>query len=232
MSIEKGLWEPDTVPGSPGIDSATLARVPDLRHAGDWGVGLTIMAALAAPILCLGDVRYFEENALIELTQCALAWTAGVLFMAAAMRAPDRLSVLSLLWLSLFSLTLLVREIEFDGTRFEPWLSRAMDMDLDYAILGIVMIALFLLSLGYVRAMTSATIGWMWKGPGRLLIVGAVFYLLGDVGEKGLLSDDDAFNRIFEESFELLGTLCLFVCAHATLRRGGAFTPATARQTP
>ncbi len=232
MSIEKGLWESDTVPGSPGFDSAAFARVPDLRHAGDWGVGVTIMAVLAAPILCLGDVRYFEENALIELTQCALAWTAGVLFMVAAMRAPDRLSVLSLLWLSLFSLTLLVREIEFDGTRFEPWLDRAMDMDLDYAVLGIVMIALFLLSLGYVRAMARATIAWMWKGTGRLLILGTVFYLLGDVGEKGLLSDDDAFNRIFEESFELLGTLCLFVCAHATLRRRAAFSPATARQTP
>ncbi|MEQ9197184.1 MAG: hypothetical protein RIE84_10550 [Parvibaculum sp.] len=232
MSIEKGLWEADTVPGSPGFDSAAFARVPDLRHAGDWGVGVTIVVVLAAPILCLGDVRYFEENALIELTQCALAWTAGVLFMVAAMRAPDRLSVLSLLWLSLFSLTLLVREIEFDGTRFEPWLSRAMDMDLDYAFLGIVMIALFLLSLGYVRAMARATIAWMWKGAGRLLISGTVFYLLGDVGEKGLLSDDDAFNRIFEESFELLGTLCLFVCAHATLRRRAAFSPATARQTP
>ncbi len=88
MSIEKGLWESDTVPGSPGFDSAAFARVPDFRHAGDWGVGVTIMAVLAAPILCLGDVRYFEENALIELTQCALAWTAGVLFMVAAMRAP------------------------------------------------------------------------------------------------------------------------------------------------
>ncbi len=147
-------------------------------------------------------------------------------------QAPDRLSVLWLLWLSLSSVPLLVREIELDGTLLEPWLDRAMDMDLDYAVLGIVMIALFLLSLGYVRAMARATIAWMWKGTGRLLILGTVFYLLGDVGEKGLLSDDDAFNRIFEESFELLGTLCLFVCAHATLRRRAAFSPATARQTP
>ena len=232
MSIEKGLWEPEAVPVSPSFDPADFARVPDLRHAGDWGVGATIAAVLAAPLLCLGDVRYFEENALIELTQCALAWTAGVLFMVAALRATDRLSILSLTWLSLFSLTLLVREIEFEGTRFEPWLNHAMDLDLDYAVLGVLMIALFLLSLGYVRAMARATLGWLWKGTGRLLVAGTVFYLLGDVGEKGLLSDDADFNRIFEESFELLGTLCLFVCAHATLRRRSVFAPSIARQTP
>lgn len=232
MSIEKDLWNPQAVPGSSGFDPAAFVRVPDLRHAGDWGAGLTVVAVLVTTFLCLGDVSYFEENALIELTQCALAWTAGVLFMVAARRATDRVSVLSLLWLSLSSLTLLVREIEFDGTRFEPWLARAMELDLDYAVLGVVMIVLFLLSLGHVRVMARATIGWMWKGSGRLLIAGAVFYLLGDVGEKGLVSDDADFNRIFEESFELLGTLCLFVCAHATLRRRTVFAPVTAPQKP
>ena len=89
MSTEKGLWEPDAVSGSSGFDPAVFARVPDLRHAGDWGAGVTVASVLAAPVLCFGDIRYFGENALIELAQCGLAWTAGVLFAVAAARARD-----------------------------------------------------------------------------------------------------------------------------------------------
>lgn len=207
-------------------------RVPNFRHAGDWIVGGVTVMVLAAPVLYSHDIEHFRENAPIELSQCVLAGVAGLFFLMAAMRAADRLSALALGWLSIFCLVVLLREVEFGGTPLEAWLGSAVDKDLDYVLIGILAFALFLLSLRNIATLARAMIGWVIRGPGRLIVAGVVFYLLGDIGDKGLVSANADTNLIFEESFELLGTLFFFLCAYATLRLRTVFVPTSSQRKP
>jgi hypothetical protein len=232
LSAEKAILEREAASAFLSDDAKARVSVPDIHHAGDWGVGVIIVATIVAPVFCLGDIRHFHENAVIELSQCVLISAACLLFLAAAIQASDRLSVLSLGWLSLFNLLVLVREVEFQGTPLDAWLAGPIDKDLDYVVVGILAFVLFLFSFRRLGALARAMVGWMLKGPGRLMVAGIASYLLGEVGDKGLLPSNDDVNLIFEESFELFGTLFFFVCAYTTLRLRRAFAPAIPLRKP
>ena len=207
--------------GETGLVSgaAAIIHVPDIRHLGDWLAGLAIAAVCLELVLCLGDVSLYRENALIELSQCVLLWIGGALFIAAATRARDSTSFLAFLWLSLLILTFLVREIEFEGTRFEEWRAPLFDHEIKYAVLAVFGLLFFLSSLGSVRPLVRAGMHWAVKGAGRWMLAGLAAYLLGDLGEKHLVFDAYGPNLMLEESAELLGALCIFICAHTALRR-------------
>jgi hypothetical protein len=202
-----------------------VIRVPDIRHIGDWLAGAAIFIVCLELVFSFGHVSLYGENALIELSQCMLLWASGALFIAAAVRAGDRISFLAFLWLALFVLALLMREIEFDGTRFATWRVSSFLHEIKYAFTGFLAVLLFVSSYRATVPVVRAGATWVLKGAGRWMAAGLAAYLLGDLGDKEFLFADKGANLMLEESAELIGTLCFFIAAHTALRRRSILLP-------
>lgn len=195
------------------------AVVPLSRYPGDWPAGAAAVATLVQLFVCFGNIGYFDENALVELTQCALLLSATVLFCVAARKTADRLTLVRLLALAVFSLTVLFREIEVEGTPFGPYLEFTRRYELKYVFLGVLWLSLLLLSRGRLKESVVTMLRWLVTHPGKFLLAGIIFYLLGDAAEKHLFVSDADLSRMIEESLETLGTLSIFLSAYGALRR-------------
>lgn len=224
MSADSSLRSENSGPGLVPATGAVI-RIPDIRHMGDWLTGAAIFAVCLELVFSLGHISLYRENALIELSQCMLLWTGGALFIAAAARARDRISFLAFLWLALLVLALLMREIEFEDTRFAAWSVPSFLHEIKYAVTGLLAVLLILSSRRATMPVVRAGAVWVLKGSGRWMAAGLAAYLLGDLGDKELVFAAKEANLMMEESAELLGTLCLFITAHTALRRRSILLP-------
>jgi hypothetical protein len=168
---------------------------------------------------CAGDIGWYAENGLFELSQDAFLCGGAVLFFSAASRVRDRVSRLALLALTMFCLSILFREMDVRGTNLEPWLDRAFQHRWHYAFLGVLWLSIFLLSLRHFRLSVVYMLRWVLGVAGALMIVGILFYVLGDVAEKHLFSGNEDLSEMIEESMEQLGTFFIFLSGYVTLRR-------------
>lgn len=190
-----------------------------VRRMGDL-LALFVFAATCIQVwFCFGDIAWYTENNLFELSQDALLASGGGLFFIAAALADDRVSRLALLALTLFCLSILFREIDVRGTNLEPWLNYAFQHRWHYAFLGVLWTTVVGLSLRHFRLSFAFMLRWLFGWPGALMIAGILFYVLGDFAEKHVFTGDGEISEMVEESMEQFGTLFICFSAWATLRR-------------
>ncbi|ABS61876.1 hypothetical protein Plav_0253 [Parvibaculum lavamentivorans DS-1] len=204
------------VAAQPAASGLTISR-----RLADWLAGMIVVAVLVQLAICFGDISYYDENGQIELGQCALLLLAVGLFFWAAVKAADRLTAVRLFALSIFALTFLFREaeIEMEGTRFASYLAIAETYRLKYVFLGLLWLSVFAASLKNLRE--SIVSGWRWlmTAPGKALLAGIAFYLVGDLSEKNIVVAAHDLGVMIEENVESLGTLAIFLSSFLTSRR-------------
>ncbi|MCE9650623.1 MAG: hypothetical protein K8R18_13460 [Parvibaculum sp.] len=185
----------------------------------DLSVALLFAATCFQLYYCTGDIRWYAENNLFELSQDAFLCGGAVLFFSAALWVRDRVSRLALLALTMFCLSILFREMDVRGTNLDSYLDYAFQHRWHYAFLGVLWLAIFFLSLRHFRLSVIYILRWVLGIAGALMIVGILFYVLGDVAEKHLFSGNEDLSEMIEESMEQLGTLFIFLSGYVTLRR-------------
>jgi hypothetical protein len=176
------------------------------------GVCVTIYA-------CFGNMSYYLENALFELSQDAFLFFAAVSFFVASRHMTDRLSRLFTLALTLFCLCILFREMDVRGTNLEPCLDYAFQHRLHYAFLALLWIVLFAVAVPDFRATLGQLPRWLFSLSGAFMVGGVLFYVSGDLAEKHFFSHDPDLSEMAEESMELLGTFFIFCSSYVVLRR-------------
>lgn len=243
-------WVGRTNPPTPGCamgselrmgESASFPekiREPEKTAAGparvSWRIGdgliFLLFAATCFQIwFCFGDISYYLENGLFEVLQDTFLFAGAVAFFLTAVRARDRVSRLSLLALTMFCLSVLFREMDVRGTSLEPWFGYAFQHRWHYAFLGVLWIAILLLSLRHFRLNAIVMLNWLFGLAGATMVAGILFYVLGDFAEKHFFTGNPDVSEMIEESMEQIGTLFIFLSAYLTSRRG--LLAPTARRT-
>lgn len=186
---------------------------------GDFAAVALFTIVCLQTYVCFGTIAYYLENGLFETCQNLFLLAGAVFYFLAARRAPEAVSRSFWLALTIFCMCILFRELEIRGTRYEEALGAAFESRLHYVFLGVLWIALLVGSWGHVLKTISLAPRWVMFGPGRILLVGSVLYVLGDIAEKHIFTGDHDVSEMIEESFEQLGTLFIFFSSYVTLRR-------------
>lgn len=229
MGSELRMGESASLSEKTGKPDEAVAGGVSSRRLGDLLVWSLIAVTAFQIWFCFGDITYYLENGLFELSQDGFLFAGAVLFFAAARRAPDRVSLLSLLALAMFCLSVLFREMDVRGTSLEPWFGYAFQHRWHYAFLGVLWIAILLLSLRHFRLNAIVMLNWLFGLAGATMVAGILFYILGDFAEKHFFTGNPDVSEMIEESMEQIGTLFIFLSAWLTSRRG--LLAPTARRT-
>ena len=173
---------------------------------------------------CFGSEHFYQENALFELGQNLLLFGGVTAFYAATSISKDK-TCQAIMWgLTLFCVTMFLREVDVRGTSLDPYLHSVFEGHIHYVVLSIFWVGLFFMVIGKLAATWRKAVLWMFSPSGAWLIAGIVFYLIGDMAEKNLFTKNDGLAQMVEESAELLGTLFVFYAGYVSLRRQARFT--------
>lgn len=173
---------------------------------------------------CFGSEHFYQENALFELGQNLLLFGGVTAFYAATSISKDK-TCQAIMWgLTLFCVTMFLREVDVRGTSLDPYLHSVFEGHIHYVVLSIFWVGLFFMVIGKLAATWRKAVLWLFSPSGAWLIAGIVFYLIGDMAEKNLFTKNDGLAQMVEESAELLGTLFVFYAGYVSLRRQARFT--------
>lgn len=201
------------------MSSLTSSHSGAVKYTGDALAALLFAITCFQIWFCFGDVSWYDENGLFELSQDAFLAAGAVLFFADAVLAVDRVSRLALLALTLFCLSILFREIDVRGTNLDPYLNYAFQHRWHYVFLGCLWIAVVALSARHFRLSCLYMLRLLAGLTGALLLAGIFFYVMGDFAEKHFFTGNVDVSEMVEESMEQLGTFFLCLSAWATCRR-------------
>ncbi|MEQ8283948.1 MAG: hypothetical protein RIC04_13560 [Parvibaculum sp.] len=202
------------------------------KHLDLWLAGVIVAAVAVQTVLFSGWNEFYEENAPSEMAQNVFLLLASLFFLAAAIADLDRIARLSLYGLALFCFTAFVREVEIEGTALGDVLDPAMRYDLDYMAIVIVALVIVAASFRHLGASVRGALSWLCTNAGRWLLVGVVFYLLGDASEKSLFSSEKSINQMIEETLEQTATMFFLLSATLTFASPTARLAFTGRQKP
>ncbi len=201
------------------MSSLTSLNRSAVRYTGDVLVALLFTITCFQIWFCFGDISWYAENNLFELSQDTFLAGGAALFFADAVQAVDRVSRLALLALTLFCLSILFRELDVRGTNLDLYLDYAFQHRWHYAFLGCLWIAVGVLSARHFRLSFLYMLRWLFSLTGALMIMGIFFYVIGDVAEKHLFTGNADLSEMIEESMEQFGTFFICFSAWVTYRR-------------
>lgn len=196
------------------VSSVVLTR----WKAYDALMGFLLFASLVVLYLLSSDVRHFYENAAVENGQLCFLAAALALFCRVAYAQFDEAATAHFIGVSLFVMTVLVREADVRHTWAEPYLGRFFAERLEFVMVGMLWIAWGVFSRRALPSAIRAAFRWMATPAGWALAAGPAFYLAGRLAEKHMFVGDGDMSEILEESFELVGTYFFLLSAYLSTR--------------
>lgn len=175
---------------------------------------LTVMALYRLSI----DVRYFQENAIVENWQLVYLGLAVVLyiFMGIKVAGVERLKFYGL---AIFLFTGFVRETDPRGTMLEPYLGGSYRHHYEFIIVGLFWLAWLLAARKSLLRICEVMLKWLFTLPGVLTVTGIGLFVVGAVAERHPLWWGASISEILEESFELLAYYCMLLSAYISARK-------------
>lgn len=195
-----------------------------LWRVSDGLMGLLFVVAYFAIYFCFGDQRFYQENAHFELGQNFFLLCGVAVFCFASSIAEDKSSQLVMLGLTLFCISMLVREVDVRDTDLAPYVSMATNFRIHYVVLFVLWGGLLFMIARQMGPTWRRAVQWLFSLPGAWFVTGLVLYAFGDASEKNLFTDKDHLAQMTEESAELLGTVFIFCASYVTLRRSTGLT--------
>lgn len=181
-------------------------------------MGFLLFVSLVGLYLLSGDVRYFYENAAVENGQLCFLAAALALFCRVAYAQFDEAATAHFIGVSLFVVTLLIREADVRHTWAEPYLGSFFADRLEFVMVGILWIVWGVFSRRAIPSAIRDAFRWIATPAGWAFAAGPAFYLAGRLAEKHLLVGDGNMSEILEESFELVGTYFFLLSAYLSTR--------------
>jgi hypothetical protein len=175
--------------------------------------GLMILATVSFSLWWRADPGVARETGVMELTQALFILLSLVLCLWGGWGCRRRQGRYPFGFLSLFFLTLLLREVDVEKLQVPEWLvlwtsGWGRNLLLAAAWAGYFVAALKKLSLTW-----SFFKDFVFSLPGFFCVAGGVFYLLGLPFDKGLFDLTVSRKLFYEEIFEFHGTLNFLFCA-------------------
>ena len=176
-------------------------------------VGLMILATIVFSLWWRADPTVAQETGAMELTQAVFIFLSLFLCLWGGLVCRRRQGRFPFGFLSLFFLTLLLREVDVEKLQVPGWLVLWTSGWGRNLLLTAAWVGYFVSALKKISLTWSLFSGFLFSLPGFFCVAGGVFYLLGLPFDKGLFDVTASRNLFYEEIFEFHGTLNFLFCA-------------------
>ena len=198
--------------------------LPYLVRISDGLMVLLFVGVSCATYYYFGNWVVYLENWHFETGQNLFLLSSAAIFAVTAIRETDRLYQ-SVMWgMTVFCVSMLVREFDVRETSLEPYVSFVSRHRLHYFMLAVLWCGWLFRISREIGVTWRKGVQWMLSLAGAWFLAAVVLYIVSDLIETSLSDSDFNLAMMLEESAELFGTLFLFYSGYVSLRRQVRFT--------